>query len=70
MRGEQYFQKGKKNAILLSILSPIFSFIKNYFIKLGFLDGKEGFKICLVYAQATKYKYKILRQLKIENCQN
>lgn len=70
MRGEQYFHKGKKNAALLSVLSPIFSFVKNYFIKLGFLDGKEGFRICLVYAQATRYKYEILRQLKIVRIKN
>ena len=50
MKGESYFSKGKKNASLLKIISPMFFFIKNYFLKLGFLDGKDGFRICLVYA--------------------
>lgn len=63
MRGKYYFQKGKKNASLLIVISPIFSFIKNYIFKRGFLDGKEGYKICLEYAKATRHKYKVLKQL-------
>lgn len=68
MKGESYFSKGKKNASLLKIISPMFFFIKNYFLKLGFLDGKDGFRICLVYAQATKHKYDTLKRL--YNCQS
>lgn len=65
MRAQHYFDKGKKNAGLLSVVSPIFFFIKHYLIRLGFLDGKEGFVMCWVSAKATRHKYKTLKKLKI-----
>lgn len=65
MRAQHYFDKGKKNAGLLSVVSPIFFFIKHYLIRLGFLDGKEGFVMCWVSAKATRHKYKTLKNLKI-----
>ncbi len=64
MRAQHYFDKGKKNAGLLSVVSPIFFFIKHYLIRLGFLDGKEGFVMCWVSAKATRHKYKTLKNLK------
>ena len=63
MRGEHYFQKGKKHAGFFMIVSPIFSFIQNYFFQLGFLDGKDGLYICYITAKATKLKYKTLKEL-------
>lgn len=66
MRGRHYFQKGKKNAALLSVVSPIFSFMKNYIFRRGFLDGKEGYRICLEYAKATRHKYKVLKELGVK----
>ena len=38
-------------------------FIKDYFIKKGFLDGKTGFQICRISAFATFTKYRKLRAL-------
>ncbi len=67
MRAQHYYDNGKKNAGLLSVVSPIFFFVKHYFIRLGFLDGKEGFTMCLVSAKATKHKYKTLKKLRIES---
>ena len=63
LRARHYFDKGKKNAMLLKVVSPIYFFIQHYFLRLGFLDGKEGFTMCLVAAKATRHKYHILRQL-------
>ncbi len=57
------FEKGKKAAFITLIFSPIVKFIKDYFINLGFLDGKEGFIICRISAFATYTKYKKLRAL-------
>lgn len=64
MRAKHYYDKGKKNATLLSIVSPIYYFIQHYFVRLGFLDGKEGLTMCLVAAKATRHKYKTLRKLR------
>lgn len=57
------FQKGKKAPIFILLFSPVVKFIKDYFIKLGFLDGRVGFRICRISAFATFTKYKKLRHL-------
>jgi glycosyltransferase involved in cell wall biosynthesis len=57
------FKKGKMAPIIMLVFSPIVKFIKDYFIKLGFLDGKVGFRICRISAYATFTKYKKLRFL-------
>lgn len=67
LRARHYFEKGKKCATLLKIISPIYFFIQHYFFRLGFLDGKEGFVMCKVAAKATRHKYKTLEQLTINN---
>ena len=63
MRGQHYFMKGKKHASFYMIVSPIFSFIQHYFFQLGFLDGADGWHICLITAKATRLKYKTLKEL-------
>ena len=57
------YQKGKKAPLLILYLSPIVKFIKDFFIKKGFLDGKVGFQICRISAFATFTKYRKLRSL-------
>ena len=64
MRAQHYFEKGKKNAGLLKIVSPIYYFIQHYILRLGFLDGKEGFTMCWVGTRATKHKYKTLQEMR------
>lgn len=63
MRAKHYFEKGKKGAGFLSIISPVYYFIQHYFLRLGFLDGKEGLRMCWISAKATRYKYVTLRKL-------
>lgn len=57
---------GKHASILKPYLSAIGRFIGMYLIKLGFLDGKMGFKIALISAQSNIFKYKELRRLNRE----
>lgn len=59
---KSYFLKGKKASLLKIYGSAIIKFIKSYFIKLGFLDGKEGWIICSYSTYYTYLKYKTLRQ--------
>ena len=51
------YEMGKKPNVIKLISSPIFSFVKYYFIKLGFLDGYFGFMICLIFAHYSFLKY-------------
>ena len=57
------YEKGKKAPLFILILSPVVKFIKDYFIKKGFLDRRVGFRICRISAFATYTKYKKLRRL-------
>jgi glycosyltransferase involved in cell wall biosynthesis len=63
LNAKKYFQMGKRSNMLKMCLSPAFSFIKNYFFKLGFLDGKEGFDCARINALYTFLKYKKLKEL-------
>ena len=47
----------KKRNRLKALISPVWTFFKLYFIKLGFLDGWRGFTIAKLYAQYTFWKY-------------
>lgn len=42
LQADSYYNRGKKPSLLKLIFNPFFSFIKLYFIHLGFLDGKRG----------------------------
>ena len=59
--------KGKKAGLLKPYLSAAGRFISMYLLKLGFLDGKMGFKIAHISAQSNVLKYKELRRLNRES---
>lgn len=61
--GKAYFEKGKKHATLHCIVSPIATFIRQYIVKLGFMEGYAGLEICFTAAKATHHKYATLRRL-------
>lgn len=61
------FEKGRKAPWLIMMLSPVAKFLRNYFIRLGILDGKAGFTIARISAWATYRKYKKIRQLQMKN---
>ena len=54
---EQLIIRRKKNLFLNLIFSPPFKFFKNYFIKLGILEGFTGFLISSFIAHETFLKY-------------
>jgi glycosyltransferase involved in cell wall biosynthesis len=57
------FKKGKKSNLWIITTNSIWKFIRDYFIKLGFLDGYYGFVICSLSAWATFNKYLKLNEL-------
>ncbi len=60
---EKYFKQQKRPVSLKMFFSAIFSFIKNYFFKLGFLDGATGYHCARINARYTFLKYKRLDEL-------
>jgi len=63
LSAKQYFNSGKKANIIKLYFSPIFGFIKNYIVFLGFLDGREGWDIAKTTLKNTKRKYRFLSQM-------
>jgi hypothetical protein len=59
----EYFQKGKNVSVFKIIYESVWRFIRDYFIKLGVLDGYYGFVICAGSAFSTFIKYVKAKQL-------
>ncbi|MEC3907609.1 glycosyltransferase family 2 protein [Tamlana sp. 2201CG12-4] len=56
-------KKGVKPNIFHFCFRPFYKFMVNYFLRLGFLDGKEGFSICYLSAYGVYFRYKELKKL-------
>jgi glycosyltransferase involved in cell wall biosynthesis len=59
-----YFQKNKSVGFFNIVINPYYAFIRDYFLRAGFLDGYEGFIIARFTANYTLQKYVKLRLLK------
>ena len=60
---QAYFKKGKKAPVWKMIWNPTWAFFKSYILRLGVLDGYNGFIICKETARITFLKYSKLRAL-------
>lgn len=63
LNGEKYFRQGKKANWFKLRLSPGFAFFHYYILKLGFLDGYEGYLCAKMTAHYTFLKYARLKEL-------
>lgn len=64
LMAEEEFARGNRSGRLKLIISPVVKFVRDYFFRLGFLDGYEGFLISRISAYATFLKYKKLIRLR------
>ncbi|HEX6168647.1 MAG TPA: glycosyltransferase family 2 protein [Chitinophagaceae bacterium] len=64
LNAAKYFKQQKRSGSLKMFFSAIFSFLKNYFFKLGFLDGVTGYHCARINARYTFLKYKKLDELR------
>ena len=63
IQAAEIFTKCKKRVVLNIIISPIFRFIKFYFLRRGFLDGLPGFVHIIIGCFNTFIKYVKLNEL-------
>ena len=47
----------ERSSLAKSVFKGLWTFIRSYFLKLGFLDGAEGFALAISNAEGTYYKY-------------
>lgn len=64
---EAYHKLGKKSSIWKIVYRPFWAFFKAYFLRLGFLDGLNGWIICVQTYNVTFLKYIKLYRLNKEN---
>lgn len=50
-------KKGRDASLTQAISHGLWAFIRSYFIRAGFLDGREGFMLAVSTAEATYYRY-------------
>jgi len=63
LNAEKYAREGKRSSWLRVYLAPVFTFLKYYVFKLGFLDGRAGFICAKMSSYYTHIKYARLLEL-------
>ncbi|HKB45504.1 MAG TPA: glycosyltransferase family 2 protein [Chitinophagaceae bacterium] len=64
LSAEKYYRQGKKSSWFKLHIVPGFTFFNYYILKLGFLDGYEGYTCARMTAWYTFLKYARLKELK------
>ena len=64
---QSLYDAGIRKSKFKIILSPLWAFINGYFLKLGFIEGYNGFVIAVYTTQQSYLKYQKLRQLQRED---
>lgn len=62
LKGQELFQKKKKFSFFTQLSKTIFKFIKTYFLRLGILDGKEGFQLSILQSLSVYETYHSLKK--------
>lgn len=52
----------RKSGVVAATLHALWTFIRDYFLRRGFMDGAEGWLICVTAANVVFYKYLKLRE--------
>jgi glycosyltransferase involved in cell wall biosynthesis len=63
---KEYHRVGKKANIFTPFIHSGWGFLRTYIIKGGIFDGRDGLKICSLYAKSAFHKYSLLRKLNRE----
>jgi glycosyltransferase involved in cell wall biosynthesis len=50
-------QDGKTSGLVQAVSRAVWAFIRTYFLRAGFLDGREGFMLAVATAEGTYYRY-------------
>ncbi len=54
---EMKYRQGKKGGLGKALIHGVAAFIKTYFVKCGFLDGREGLMLAISNAEGAYYRY-------------
>ena len=63
LRAQELYAKKLKPNFYHYYLKPLYRFLNHYIIRLGFLDGKNGYTICKLNAYGVKQRYVELEKM-------
>ncbi|MBZ4034680.1 glycosyltransferase family 2 protein [Flavobacterium sp. 17A] len=63
LKAHEKRKKGQKPQLLLMIFHPLYTFLYQFIIRLGFLDGPKGITICYLNAYSIFIRYKELKRI-------
>ncbi len=63
LAAQEAYRKGRRCTMLRVVLEPMWTFVRLYIFKGGFLDGHAGYLVCKLSAHYTMMKYANLREL-------
>ena len=52
-----FHKEGRKASMFTALLHGWWAFVRTYFLRLGFLDGREGFMLAVINAENSYYRY-------------
>lgn len=67
LKAKEAFYKEKSFNYLLLVVKPLWKFLYQYILRLGFLDGKKGVTVCYLNALSTLERYRELKRLEKKN---
>jgi len=65
LNAKMLFHEGKKSSLGKALVKSTWTFIRTYFVKAGFLDGKHGLMLAILNSEGTFYKY--IKLLELQN---
>lgn len=63
LKANEKIKKGQKPSYLLMVFHPLYTFLYQFIIRLGFLDGTKGIIICYLNAYSIFVRYNELKRL-------
>lgn len=63
LKANEKLKKGQKPSTLLMIFHPFYTFLYQFLVRLGFLDGVKGIIICYLNAYSIFIRYKTLQKI-------
>lgn len=61
LKGEELYDKGQKYSLATQLAKTFFKFFKSYFLRLGILDGRDGYRLCTLQAMSVYETYRSLQ---------
>jgi glycosyltransferase involved in cell wall biosynthesis len=57
LSAQQKYQRGRKASLKYALMAALWCFLRGYFLKFGFLDGRKGLMLAISNAQGCYYRY-------------